>query len=175
MGYAAERAAGLLRGRRFLVCDGDTKFRYRFKIATEAAGIGLIKRPYRAPNANAYAERFVRSIKHECLDRMILSGEAHLRRAVEEYLAHSTHERNHRGLGNELIHGRAHAVQGSVECNERLGGLLEYYRRAARLRRRIRWGSSAGEVCLSAWIGANVGRRIDVESVTSSASGQACG
>jgi hypothetical protein len=63
MGFAAERAARFLRGRRFLVCDRDSEFRYRFKIVLEAAGIKLVKTPYQAPNANAHAERFVRSIK----------------------------------------------------------------------------------------------------------------
>ena len=127
----AERAATLLKGRRFLVCDGDSKFRSPFKIVMEAAGIKLMKTPYRALNANTYAERFVRSIKRECLSRMILFGEGHLRRAVDEFLAHYNHERDHQGLGNELIKGRERAGQGSIECTERLGGLLKYYRRAA--------------------------------------------
>ena len=60
MGYAAERAARFLKGPRFLICDGDSKFRYRFKIVMEAAGAKLIKTPYQAPNANAHSERFVR-------------------------------------------------------------------------------------------------------------------
>ena len=87
MGYAAERAARFLNGRRFLICDGDSKFRYRFKIVMEAAGTKLIKTPYQAPNTNAHAERFIRSIKSECLDRMILFGDDHLRRVLDEYLA----------------------------------------------------------------------------------------
>ena len=131
MGYAAERAARFLKGRGFIICDGDTNFRYRFKIVMEAAGIKLIRTPYQAPNANAYAERFVRSIKEECLSRMILFGEGHLRRVIDEYLLHFNHERNHQGIGNELIDGVAVAGAGSVECDERLGGLLKFYRRAA--------------------------------------------
>jgi transposase InsO family protein len=131
MGHAGERAAGLLRGRRFLICDGDAKFRYRFKIVLEAAGIRLVKTPYQAPNANAHAERFVRSIKHECLDRVIVFCEAHLRRVIEEYLERYNRERNHQGIGNELIEGGAAVEGGNIECRERLGGLLKYYRRAA--------------------------------------------
>jgi len=131
MGHAAERAARFLKGRRFLVCDGDSKFRYRFKIVMEAAGIKLIKTPYQAPNANAHAERFIRSIKSECVDRMILFGEAHLRRTIDEFLVHYNQERNHQGIGNELINARAGAGVGPIECTERLGGLLNYYRRAA--------------------------------------------
>jgi transposase InsO family protein len=97
----------------------------------EAVGIKLIKTPYQAPNANAHAERFVRSIKHECLDRMILFGEGHLWRTVDEYLVHYNAERNHQGIGNELIEGRALTGFGVIECTERLGGLLKYYRPAA--------------------------------------------
>ena len=82
------------------------------------------------PNANAYAERFVRSIKSECLDRLILFGEHHLRRAVTEYLEHYHRERNHQGLGNELIQGEEQPETGPVLCDERLGGLLRFYRRA---------------------------------------------
>ena len=131
MGHAAERAARFLKGRRFLICDGDSKFRYRFKIVMAAAGVKLIKTPYQAPNANAHSERFVRTIKEECLDRMILFGEAHLRRVVDEFLVHYNHERNHQGLGNELIDRRATAGVGPIECTERLGGLLKFYHRAA--------------------------------------------
>jgi putative transposase len=131
MGYAAERAAVFLKGRRFLICDGDMNFRNRFKIVMEASGIKLVRTPYRAPNANAYAERFVRSIREEYLSRMILFGEAHLRRVVDEYLVHFNHERNHQGIGNELIDGDAATGTGSVECRERLGGLLKFYHRAA--------------------------------------------
>ena len=131
MGYAAERAARFLKGRRFLICDGDSKFRYRFKIVMEAAETKLVKTPYQAQNANAHAERFIRSIKTECLDRMILFGDDHLRRVLDEYLAYYNRERNHQGIGNELIDGSAVVGSGAVECTERLGGLLKYYRRAA--------------------------------------------
>ena len=97
----------------------------------EAAGIKLIRTPYQAPNANAHAERFVRSIREECLSRMILFGEGHLRRVIGEYLLHYNHERNHQGIGNELVDGRPNAGTGPIECNERIGGLLKFYHRAA--------------------------------------------
>jgi transposase InsO family protein len=95
-------------------------------------GLRVIQTPYRAPNANAYAERFVRSIKQECLDRLIPLGERHFRRAVAEFVAHYHRERNHQGLGNELIE-RPHAESrvGRVRRSQRLGGLLNYYARAA--------------------------------------------
>lgn len=80
----------------------------------------------------AYAERFVRSIRQECLDRLIPLGERHFRRAVAEFLAHDHGERNHQGLGNELIDGaRNAACIGRVRRHPRLGGLLNYYARAA--------------------------------------------
>jgi transposase InsO family protein len=131
MGHAAERAARFLKGRRFLICDGASNFRYRFKIVTEEAGITLVRTPYQASNANAHAERFIRSIKDECLHRMILFGEAHLHRTIDEFLAHYNQERNHQGIGNERIDARADAGVGQIECTERLGGLLTFYRRAA--------------------------------------------
>jgi len=106
------------------------KFSLRFRIVLEAAGIDIIHTPYQAPNANAFAERFVRSIKEECLDRLILLGESHLHRALEEYVAHYHAERNHQGLGNELIEACQNGT-GEIVCEQCLGGLLKYYRRAA--------------------------------------------
>jgi Integrase core domain len=84
------------------------------------------------PNVNAYAERFVRSIRAECLDRLILFGERRLFRALDEFVAHYHRERNHQGLGNELINPAAPGAGGTrVRCRDRLGGLLRYYHRAA--------------------------------------------
>ena len=96
------------------------------------AGSGVVQTPYQAPNANAYAERFVRSIKEECLNRVIPFGERHLRRTLAEYVEHYHRERNHQGLANELIEG-ALAVErvGPILRRPRLGGLLNYYCRAA--------------------------------------------
>jgi len=131
MGQAAERAASFLKGCRYLIHDRDTKYSLRFKIVMEAAGVGLIRTPYQAPNANAYAERFVRSIKEECLHRMILFGEDHLRRALDEYVEHYHRERNHQGIGNELIDGQPSTGLGDVRSTDRLGGMLRYYHRAA--------------------------------------------
>jgi transposase InsO family protein len=84
------------------------------------------------PNANAYAERFVRSIKEECLDRMIPLGERHFRRAITEFVEHDHLERNHQGLDNRLIAGTpATDVAGRVRRRSRLERLLNYYERAA--------------------------------------------
>jgi transposase InsO family protein len=82
-------------------------------------------------HANAYAERFVRSVKEECLDRMIPMGERHFQRAVREYVAHYHLERNHQGLGNTLIASTPARTMGPIRRRPRLGGLLNYYERAA--------------------------------------------
>jgi putative transposase len=131
MGHAAEASLRFLEGVRHLIHDRDTKFSLRFRIVMEDAGITLLRTPYMGPNANAYAERFVRSIKEECLNRVILFGEAHMRHVLAEYLTHYNAERNHQGIENELIDGRPPVGTGPIECTERLGGLLKYYRRAA--------------------------------------------
>ncbi len=123
--------SGFLRAKRFLILDRDRKYTACFKSLLRSAGVEIIQTPHRAPNCNAYAERFVRSIKAECLDRMILFGEGHLERAIGEYLGHYHRERNHQGLGNRLIAGPSSAGGGEVGCTERLGGLLRFYHRAA--------------------------------------------
>ena len=97
------------------------------------AGLRVVQTPYQAPNANAYAERFVRSIKEECLSRVIPVGERHFRRTIAEFVAHYHRERNHQGLENELIEG-APAMEeqvGRIRRRQRLGRLLNYYYRAA--------------------------------------------
>jgi len=80
---------------------------------------------------NAYAERFVRSIKSECLDQMIFLGRELLVRTIAEYAAHYHDERSHQGIGNEMISGALPQGEGSIEVRERLGGLLSYYYRRA--------------------------------------------
>ena len=96
------------------------------------AGTKVVFIPLRAPNANAYAERFVRSIKEECLDRLIPIGERHFRWAVTEYVAHDHGERNHQGLANCLISGPpVIQMTNRVHRRPRLGGLLNFYERAA--------------------------------------------
>jgi putative transposase len=100
---------------------------YAVRARFQDAGIRIVGTPYRAPNANAYAERFVRSIKDECLNRLIPFGERHHRRAVAEFVAHYHRERNHQGLDNELIDGEpVRGRVGRVRRHARLGGLLNY-------------------------------------------------
>ena len=87
----------------------------------------------RSPDLNAYAERFVRTIRQECLDRMIFFSESSLRRAVEEFVVHYNQERNHQSLGNRIINPvlSVFPVDGDICCRKRLGGLLRYYYREA--------------------------------------------
>ena len=89
--------------------------------------------PPRSPNLNAYAERWVRSVKEECLARLILLSEGALRQALHHYEAHYHEERNHQGKDNRLLFPlpRVHREQGKVQCQERLGGMLKYYERQA--------------------------------------------
>ena len=123
---------GLLVQQRVLVCDRDTKWSAPVRGRLSESGIRMVQTPYQAPNANAYAERFVRSIKEECLRRVIPFGERHLRRTIAEYVAHYHRERNHQGPENNLIEGApAMAGSGRIRRRPRLGGLLNYYCRAA--------------------------------------------
>jgi transposase InsO family protein len=117
---------------RVLVCDRDRKWSREVQRQLWDADVHVVLTPVRAPNANAHAERFVRSIKEECLDRMVLLGERHFRRAVAEFVAHYHHERNHQGLRNTLIVREPSRGTGRrVHRRPRLGGLLNFYARAA--------------------------------------------
>jgi putative transposase len=118
---------------RYLIHDRDPLFTEQFGSILERSGVRPVRLPARSPNLNAYAERFVRSIRSECLAQVIPLGERHLRRSIAEYIEHYHRERNHQGLGNELIDrsSRDCVSDGPVECRERLGGVLRYYRRAA--------------------------------------------
>lgn len=115
-----------------LICDRDRKWSGEVRRQLRDAGIRVVLTPARAPDANAYAERFVRSIKEECLERLIPIGERHVRRAVAEYVEHYHGERNHQGLDNRLISGAPTIHMTSrVRRRSRLGGLLNFYARAA--------------------------------------------
>ena len=91
--------------------------------------------PPRSPDLNAFAERWVLSVKEECLSKLILFGESSLRKAVTEYIAHHQNERPHQGLANALPfpqpEDRVRSRDGPIICRERLGGLLKFYHRKA--------------------------------------------
>ena len=121
-------------GKRYCIHDRDTKFTQAFDGLLKASGVEPIGLPPRSPNLNAHCERFVRSIKEEALAQMVMLGERSLYYAIQQYLAHYHHERNHQGLDNQLIaqEGEVGCQMGPVVRRERLGGLLSsYYQEAA--------------------------------------------
>ena len=129
---ATNESWGHLERRRYALHDRDTKFCASFRAALASGGIRPIQLPARSPNLNAFAERWVRSVKQECLSKLILCGEVSLRRALGEFVEHFHAERNHQGKGNVLLFPNKEESRGrpqrSVLCRERLGGLLKYYR-----------------------------------------------
>jgi putative transposase len=120
---------GFLLGKRYLIHDRDTKFTHAFNGLLRDSGVEPLVLPVRSPNLNAHCERFVRSIKEEALEQMVMLGESSLSYAIDQYLAHYHAERNHQGLANQLIGPEPGLANrsGQVRCRERLGGLLRYY------------------------------------------------
>src|SRR5205807_760989 len=124
---------GALRDCRYLLHDRDTKYTQSFRAIIASGQVEPLMLPARSPNLNAYAEGWVRSVKEECLSKVILFGEHSLRRALGEYVEHYHAERNHQGRGNILLFPRGTIIRPdeSVQCSQRLGGLLRYYHRQA--------------------------------------------
>src|SRR5262245_14443638 len=117
-----------------LARDRDTKYTQSFRAIIASGRVEPLTLPARNPNLNAYAERWVRSVKEECLSKVILFGERSLRRALNEYVDHYHAERNHQGKGNVLLFPRSQHLDRKrpVQCRERLGGgLLCYYHQDA--------------------------------------------
>ena len=125
---------GILRDCCYLLHDRDTKYTRSFRAIIASGQVEPLALPARSPNLNAYAERWVRSVKEECLSKVILFGERSLRRALSEYVEHYHAERNHKGKGNVLLFPRdtdTRHDRRSVQCRQRLGGLLRYYHQEA--------------------------------------------
>jgi hypothetical protein len=125
---------GFLASGQYLIHDRDSKFCPAFQRTIDAAGVQRVPLPPRSPDLNAYAERWVRSVKEEALSRLILFGEHSLRYALKEYVTHFHHERPHQGKGNVVLMSSPHyraEWQGPIRCCERLGGLLKYYSQEA--------------------------------------------
>jgi putative transposase len=128
-----DAAGGALTGFGHLIVDRDPLYTAHFRSLLETAGVKLLRLPPNSPNLNAYAERFVRSIKQECLRHVIPLGEGHLRNTLGEFVEHYHSERNHQGLGNVIpfpSRGAA-ALRAPIRRRERLGGLLNFYERKA--------------------------------------------
>jgi len=132
---ATDESTGFLRGIGYLLHDRDTKFSVAFLDALRSGGIQPLALLPKSPNLNAFAERWVGAIRQECLSKLILFGEASLRRALNEYIEHHHFERNHQGKGNVLLFpspdSTAVPKRSTVRCRDRLGGLLKFYSNAA--------------------------------------------
>jgi transposase InsO family protein len=122
------------RGVRFLIRDRDSKYSGPFDQVFRSEGIRIVKTPVRAPKANAVAERFVRTVRAECLDWLLILNRRHLERVLRVYVHHYNHERPHRALELRPPEPQAHArsATGEIHRRDRLGGLIhEYYKAAA--------------------------------------------
>lgn len=124
---------GALCGKRYLIVDRDTKYSSNFRQALGREGVDVIRLPPRSPNLNAHAERFVRSVRQECLAKLIPIGTAMLRRSLREYVEHYHLERNHQGMCNQLLtpYRAPRTETNLVGRRSRLGGVLNFYERAA--------------------------------------------
>jgi putative transposase len=122
---------GFLKDVRHLIVDRDPLYTEQFKTILGSGAVELLKLPPSSPNLNAFAERWVRSIKEECLDRVVPLGQRHLRHLISEYVEHFHAERNHQGLANLIPFPETTPANdgGRIEPRERLGGLLSYYHR----------------------------------------------
>jgi putative transposase len=124
---------GLFERIRFLIHDRDSKFTASFDEVFRSEGIRVIHTPVQAPRANAYAERFVRTVRTECLDWLLIVGRRHLEHVLRIYTQHYNHERPHRALALHPPQPRAPELpqDGDVQRRDRLGGLVHEYYRAA--------------------------------------------
>jgi transposase len=127
---------GFLRNATYLIHDRDPLFTEAFEAILRERGVKCVKIPARSPNCNPHAERFVKTVRDECLNHLVLFGERHLRLVIKEFMAHYHRERFHQGLGGQLIEKQADPTsgksdRGKVGCRSRLGGLLNFYHREA--------------------------------------------
>ncbi|MBE1592299.1 integrase core domain-containing protein [Nonomuraea angiospora] len=141
---------------RFLIGDRDAKFAAVFDEVLAAVGIAVLKTPPRTPRANCYAERWIRTARAERTDRMLIYGERHLRSTLNEYIDHYNAHRPHQARGQRPPDHDQHGavpVEGRIEQDEILGGLINEYRRAAQPGRKIAARSSGSFICWSptAW------------------------
>ncbi len=126
---------GFLLRAKYLIDDRDPLFTDAFRDMLSSSGVEPLKLPARSPNLNPYAERFVKSIKYECLNHFVFFGERHLRYVIKEYMAHYLEQRYHQGLDGKLVRPASLASEtladSPIRCRQRLGGMLNYYHREA--------------------------------------------
>ncbi len=116
----------------FLIHDRDTKFGVAFDTVFRSTRAHIIRTPFRAPNANAYAERWVRTVRHECLNKLFILNDAHLRRVLNEYVRYYNTARPHQGLDQAVpLADPTPRGTGVVCCRPVLGGMIHDYYRAA--------------------------------------------
>ena len=117
---------------RYLIRDRDSKFVPAFDAVFQSEGVEIVRTPYRAPNANAVAERWIRSVRQECLNHVLIVSEAHLRRVLDSYVGFYNQDRPHQGLDQHTpVTARPPANAGPIRCRPLLGGLLRSYDREA--------------------------------------------
>jgi len=131
--YLTDCEDGFLKDAKHLIVERDTSFIAMREFLEQNTDTEVVLLPPKSPNLNAYMERWFRSLKSECLDRMIFFGQRSLKRAVTNFVQHYHGERNHQGLSNHLIDPEkgVGAVAAKIECRERLGARLKYYHRRA--------------------------------------------
>ena len=122
--------SGFLKNKNYIIHDRDPLFTKAFRQTLKKSGVKPIRTLPMSPHLNCMIERFVRTIKSECLNRMLIFGERHLEYVIEEYMTHYHEERPHQGLDNEIIIPPPKG-KGEIVCQERIGGLLKFYRRVA--------------------------------------------
>jgi putative transposase len=126
---------GFLRNASYLIHDRDPLFTRVWAELLRSSGVTTVPIPAQSPNCNCYAERFVRTIRSECLDQFVIFGERHLRYLVQQFVEHYLAERYHQGIGGQLIQSRFarndNARIGPIRCRSRLGGVLNFYHREA--------------------------------------------
>jgi transposase InsO family protein len=123
---------GFLKPGHYLIHDRDGKYCPAFRDIIDKAGIKRVQLPARSPNLNAFAERWVRSVKSEVLTKLILFGERSLRYALKQYTSHFHEECPHQGIGNVIPFPTGHPAndrERPIRCHERLGGTLKFYDR----------------------------------------------
>jgi transposase InsO family protein len=124
---------GFLRDKKFLILDNDVLYSKQFVRILKDAGTKVVHTAIQAPDMNAIAERFVGSVKRECLSKLILFGDRHLQRVLSNYADHYNQDRPHQSVDNNPIQPRPGdpPTEGEIVVDERLGGLLRSYRRSA--------------------------------------------
>jgi putative transposase len=129
-------ADGFLRRATYLTHDRDPVFTQAWTALLQTGGVTCVPIPAQSPNCNPYAERFVKTVRTECLDQFVIFGERHLRHLIKEFLGHYMTERHHQGIGGQIIRPKAppsndNPTLGAIASRSRLGGLLNYYHREA--------------------------------------------